>query len=162
MEMYTVLLLQSGSNDSSGAVCCIGFVVVVIVGLVLIVKSANETMEKQKRALNDAHTAYQNSLKELKSDPRNADLRQRTLNLGRAYSNLTRNKSGVTVYDEMALMNDINAACAAAGGSVSKPATPDSASSIESRLAKLADLKSKSLINEDEYNSRRQKILDEV
>ena len=37
-----------------------------------------------------------------------------TLSLGRAYSNPTRDKKGVSLFDEVALSNDIGAACAAA------------------------------------------------
>jgi hypothetical protein len=68
----------------------------------------------------------------------------------------------VTLFDEVALMNDINAAC---GGAPTHPMADRSTpieQSIEARLAKLADLRSKGLINEDEYISRRKRILDEV
>ena len=80
--------------------------------------------------------------------------------MGRTYSNLTRNKQGVTIYDEVALSNDINAACAGAATLVSNKQTESQI--IESRLQKLAELKSKGLIDEQEYAARRAKILDEV
>lgn len=60
----------------------------------------------------------------------------------------------------MALMNDINAACAAA--TFSKPVTGVSASIVEERLTKLLKLKSKNLITVEEYEQRRQKILDDI
>jgi hypothetical protein len=111
--------------------------------------------------LAQAKASYQASLSKLKSNPTNADLRQRTLELGRIYSNLTRKKRGVTLFDEVALMNDISAACAGAtfvSPNMGTSATP----SIEKRLSKLAELRSKGLIDEQEYNSKRQKIIDEV
>lgn len=58
--------------------------------------------------------AYQESLQKLKHDPNNPDLRELTLKIGRQYADLTRNSDGRSVFDEVALMNDINAACARA------------------------------------------------
>jgi type II secretory pathway pseudopilin PulG len=161
-----LLYLQSDTDNSSGASCCIVIVIIIVVAIVLSVKVSNEQQIKARQAaeahaqaLRQAQDAYQDSLKRLKSDPTNADLKQRTLELGRAYSNLTRNKEGVTVYDEVALMNDIGAATA---GTTVPKTSPNVAPSIEERLAKLADLKSKGLINHDEYNNRRQRMLDEI
>jgi hypothetical protein len=133
----------------------------VIAGLI-IWYSVTESSKKTE-ALAQARAAYQDSLTKLKSNPTNANLRQQTLQFGRAYSNLTRNKKGVTIFDEVALSNDINAACAGATfvpqqQTSSEPVSP----STEQRLAKLADLKSKGLIDEQEYISSRQKILDEI
>jgi len=71
----------------------------------------------------EALEAYRISLARLKADPRNADLRKHTLALGRIYSNLMRDNKGQTVFDEVALMNDISAACAGASEvQVKKPA----------------------------------------
>ncbi len=151
------IYFQSRSDDSTGFACFLGFIIIVGLIIAALVSSAN----KQAKELAQAKDAYQSSLVKLKSNPTNADLRQRTLELGRAYSNLTRNKSGVTVFDEIALMNDINAACAGATV-VSQPSKSASKTTIEERLAKLSDLRSKGLIDEQEYTSRRQKILDEV
>jgi hypothetical protein len=61
-----------------------------------------------------ARRNYKTSLEELKQDPNNPDLRGRTLELGRHYSNLMRDSKGHTIFDEMALSNDIAAACARA------------------------------------------------
>jgi hypothetical protein len=152
----TFMVYFQGDN-ATGLVGFIGFVLIVGLIIFVLVSSAN----KQAKELAQAKEAYQRSLARLKSNPTNADLRQKTLELGRAYSNLTRKRKGVTVFDEVALMNDINAACAGAtviaheGRSSSKP-------SIEERLIRLSDLRSKGLIDEQEYNSRRQKILDEI
>jgi hypothetical protein len=100
-----------------------------------------------------AHTIYQAALETLKAAPTSADLRQKALSIGRAYSNLTRNKQGVTVYDEMALMNDIDAATAGA---------TKAEISIEDRLQTLEGLRSKGLVSDAEYSQKRQKLLDEM
>ncbi len=60
----------------------------------------------------------------------------------------------------MALMNDINAACAGATVISAKEATNNS--TVEKRLAKLLELKEKNIINQEEYETRRRKILDEI
>lgn len=106
--------------------------------------------------------AYRQSLAALKARPTDADLKQRTLALGREYSNLTRDNKGNTVFDEMALMNDINAACAAATGQTSgTPATAGGASP-EDRLRTLSDLKAKGLIDDTEFAQRRSEILGSI
>ena len=157
--------------------------------LVLFIVASLVLGGKRERQLKDARAEYWQSLAHLQADPANADLRQRTLLIGRVYSNLTRNRRGVTVFDEVALINDISAACA--GAAHVKPKTaietiaitgnPDvdarlarvldppknsgtgpKADSIEDRLLRLADLKAKGLIDEQEYRTQKQKILDEV
>ena len=110
----------------------------------------------------NAQQAYLESLEQLKHNPADPHLRQETLRLGRIYASKVRSSGRVAVFDEVALMNDINAACAAV--SVARPlqaATPPS-SSIESRLARLADLKNQGHISEAEYAERRRQILNEV
>ena len=61
-----------------------------------------------------AKKLYLESLSALKRTPANADIKRRTLALGRAYSTLTRDKSGRAAFSEVALMKDIDAACTAA------------------------------------------------
>jgi hypothetical protein len=120
---------------------------------------------QKRNALEQASAAYQDSLRELKTKPTNADLKQQTLALGRQYSNLTRNRRGVTVYDEMALMNDINAATASATHAPSASSTPSAAPkpvSIEDRLKQLDALKTKGLLSDEEFTTRRQKILEDL
>ena len=151
-----LFLYWQGGGDSTGVVCCGGVLLFVIVIIIALVKSGNE----QTQRLNAARDAYFNSLRRLKTNPTSADLRQTTLQLGRTYSNLTRNQKGVTIYDEVALSNDINAACAGATTVVSNKQSE--AHTIEFRLKNLAELKNKGLINEEEYTARRAKILDEV
>ncbi len=57
-------------------------------------------------------------------------------------------------------MNDINAACASA--SIVQNQSFAKRESIDERLAKLILLKGKDLINDQEYEMRRQRILDEI
>jgi hypothetical protein len=156
MMTFTLLYLQSNSGDS-GAVCG----VVVIVAIVLIAIAVNGEAKKKAKVLAAARDAYHNSLIKLKANPTNADLRQTTLRLGRTYSNLTRNKKGVTIFDEVALSNDISAACAGATN-IHENKVPKPDQTIELRLQRLADLKAKGLIDDDEYAARRERILDEV
>ncbi len=81
-------------------------VIAVVVGLILV--TATQEAKKLTRK------AYQDALHKLKSDPNNPDLREMTLQLGRKYAALMRDSKGHSVFDEVALMNDINAACARA------------------------------------------------
>ena len=132
----------------------LGVWVVVIVVIAIVVMNSRA----KQRELNEARTRYRDSFARLKSDPTNPDLKQQTLSLGRAYSNLTRNRKGVTVFDEVALSNDISAACAAA----SARSASSVSSSPEERLNRLAELRQKGLVNEDEYQKRRAHILEEI
>lgn len=127
------------------------FILLLILGAIAV--GIESEQSKTAKARQNALQAYQGALESLKSDPSNPNLRQETLRLGRVYSNLTRNKRGVTVFDEIALMNDIGAASA---GSNALPG------SLNERLEKLASLRSHGLIDGNEYSSRRAKILDEI
>lgn len=120
--------------------------------------SLHSSKKKFIERLRIAKENYENSLYELKKDPANADLKQATLELGRNYSSLTRDNNGVTTVDEVALMNDINAACAA----LSSTNTPLVSESIEDRLNNLSNLLGKGLITQREYDSRRKEILDSI
>lgn len=174
-------------DDGSGSLCCVVGIILAVCFIVIIISAfqeAGKAAEKEKKAaekaaekaikdMEDAESAYRNSLAQLKVEPTNSDLRQRTLELGRYYSHLARDSQGVTIFDEIALMNDINAVCGgttsitgtttSAPPPVSTPApTPTTSLSVEDRLAKLSDLKAKGLIDEQEYDTRRKKILDEI
>jgi len=115
------------------------------------VEAQREREAAAKAAQAAARRDYEEALRQLVRDPASAQLRTRALTLGRTYSNYTRNQSGITVFDEVALMNDINAAAAAA--SAPPPA------SIEDRLTRLHDLRTRGLISEGEYDERRREIL---
>jgi|SRR5438128_9551285 len=136
--------------------------IIILAALLGIAYLVNKELMKGVKTLDQARQAYQDSLSKLKSDPANADLRQKTLQLGRLYSNLTRHKRGVTVFDEVALMNDINAACAGAASMPGLNRKAASEQTVEERLARLTELRSKGLIDEFEYRSKRHKILDEI
>lgn len=137
-----------------GSICVLVVPIIIIAAIITaIVKSTNRE---------DARLAYQQRLAQLKADPTNADLIQSTLELGRAYSRRTRNEAGIASFDEVALMNDINAACTGATGAANSPRGVNSHQSIEERLSKLADLKSQGLIDDEEYRTRKKEILDEV
>lgn len=137
-----------------------GFLIFIflLAGVGFVIYAASE----KERRLREAEAAYRSSLAKLKKQPTNPDLRQTTLALGRAYSNLTRDSKGVTLFDEVALSNDINAACAAAMAPQIAPAPAPSAATPEARLSRLADLKNRGLITEDEYVAERRRILSEL
>jgi hypothetical protein len=157
MILTFFIYLQNQNSDPVGAV----FAILLLLAIVLIAINAGKGVNKKAQALAAARDAYHNSLTNLKANPTDPNLRQLTLGLGRNYSNLTRNKKGVTIFDEVALSNDISAACAGATNvSENNIAKPDQ--TIELRLEKLADLKVKGLIDDTEYAARREKILDEV
>jgi hypothetical protein len=113
---------------------------------------------QQREAIDLANTTYQGWLAKLKIQPTNADIKQKALKWGRIYSNLTRESKGVTVYDEMALMNDISAATA--GAAVATVATVSGGASVEDRLKTIDDLRTKGVISDQEHAARRQKILE--
>ena len=120
---------------------------------------------KHSSAIIAAKKSYEESLSELTLAPTNPELKQRTLALGRTYSNLTRDQKGQTIFDEVALMNDINAACAAATSPSSRGAHVELQSgqpSTEARLRNLADLRDKALIDLAEYEKRRNEILSQI
>lgn len=142
------------------------FIWVIIIGVIVIAVMISNA---KARALAKAKKAYLDSLARLSHDPANAALKTNTLALGRFYANLTRDKKGVAMFDEVALMNDINAACAAAMHvAPSHHAAPApararaSGSETEDRLASLANLQSKGLISDAEYQNRRNAILNEI
>ncbi len=138
-------------DDDFGGGCVIFLIIVAVV--IAIIASQNDGARKK------ALGAYREALHRLKADPTNPNLREETLRLGRTYSNLTRNRRGVTVFDEVALMNDINAACAAASAPRERVAPSQS---VESRLSRLGELKSQGLIDDQEYAERRREILREI
>jgi hypothetical protein len=133
------------------------FVVVIAVlgvGIIYSIFEANAT-EASKNA-------YLQALRRLKEGPTNADIKQEALGLGRAYSNRTRDKKGRTLFDEVALMNDINAACAASSKPTTTKRVIQIGSTHEDRLSTLENLRNKGLISNSEYTSRRTDILGSI
>ena len=172
IEVLFILLaislpVYAEDNSGGGIYYVVGFLVlfIVIVWSSAAKQAARLAAEKARKIIEKAETAYQSSLAQLKADPTNSDLRQKTLEQGRYYSNLARDSKGVTIFDEMALMNDINAVCGGTTnitGAITSASTPITSLSIEERLAKLSNLRAKGLIDEQEYDTRRKKILDEI
>lgn len=126
---------------------CIGFGAL----LLLTVVYSGLKAAKHKATL---FQAYQSALEQLKTEPNNANLRQQTLSLGREYSNLTRDHKGVTVFDEIAIKNDIDAACA----STVRVQTV----TIEQKLMQLQQIYTSGHITSDEYQTKKQEILREL
>jgi len=125
-------------------------------GILVAISIANSReADRRRKALAEARDAYHGALAELKAAPSNPDVKQRTLDFGRTYSNLTRQSKGVTVYDEMALANDISAATAGATAAA-VPAT------VQERLTRLDELRASGTITEAEHAARRQKIVEEL
>jgi hypothetical protein len=129
------------------------FVILVIAGIAAAIQGANK--------LEAAKKAYQKSLSRLRHDPNNAVLRKNALGLGRVYSNLTRNKKGVSLFDEVALKNDIDAACAGAV-IMAQSGQHMAAHSVQERLASLDELRQSGMITDSEYIERRKRILDSI
>jgi hypothetical protein len=138
-----------------GSIFCLVLIVLVLVPLILISNSQRKAQEEAARRLQAANDAYRSALAKLKANPTDPNLKEETLRLGRAYAAMSREQKAATIYDEMALMNDINAATAGA----TKQASVES---VEDRLRKLADLQVKGLISADEYAERRKRLIEEV
>jgi hypothetical protein len=75
------------------------------------------------------------------ADPRNQDLREQTLLLGRNYAYAVRNQKGRAAFDEGALLNDLNAACGRPGSRIT--IEDDARAPFERRLKLLDDLLSR-------------------
>ena len=97
---------------------------IILVIIVLVLWAAWASAQGFVKRLKAAKAAHEASLLQLRQNPTDPDLKQQTLALGRAYSNITRDQQGVTVFDEVALSNDINAACAGATGRASTERRP--------------------------------------
>lgn len=136
------------------------FLLIIIAVIGIAFYSAYQAGKAKEQAL----AAYHASLSDLKKDPGNSNLRQKTLNLGRIYSNLSRNNKGNTVFDEVSLMNDINAACASTQQVVhpENQLPPAQQESIEARLQKLKYLYEKRLIDEQDFLRRKQEIINSI
>jgi hypothetical protein len=132
-------------------------VILIVVGLIVavMVYMAMQKEKERARALKE----YRESLDRLKKQPTNADIKQQTLALGRHYSNLIRDKKGHTTFDEITLMNDISAACAAAQSHSAAPVNILEHGSVESRLKQLSALKEKGLIDDIDFQQRKREIL---
>jgi hypothetical protein len=132
-----------------GYFCIALFLFVLLLAVIAIINGHSEY-----KVFSKAKKDYDDALARLQSEPTIPQLRQDALRLGRAYSQLTRNKKGITVFDELAVKNDIDAACAGAVSMQSR--------SIEGRLQRLKQLLDSGHLSPDEYRRRRQNLIDEV
>jgi hypothetical protein len=129
-------------------------------------RKRREAEEKYRASLNEAEGHYRRMLEILRNNPTDPEMREKALSWGRRFAELTRQPvgSGVTVFDEVALSNDINAACAGAsranGSAVSRESV--ASNSIEERFERLKSLLDKGLISSDEYKEKRMKLLDDI
>lgn len=138
-----------------GVACALVFALPVVVAVGIFA----HFQAREKKAREAAWASYQQGLRELRSNPASADHKERALQLGRHYSNLVRDRSGVTVFDELALANDLSAACAGAAG---PPAARPATATVEARLEHLSTLRERGLISEAEHESKREQILNEI
>lgn len=118
-------------------------------GLVVLVLWVAILMMKE-----DAKKKYVESLEELKKDPNNPGFRQETLRLGRVYSNLMRDGKGQTVFDEVAIQNDILAATAGAA-----VAPQGVTRSVAEQVDMLAQLMREGVLSHDEFSRAKAVVI---
>ncbi len=80
----------------------------------------------------------------------------RALKAGRAYYSALRSGT-LTIYDEQAITNDISAMRAEAITVIGK----QTSNSVLDKLEKLGQLKAQGILTEEEFNTQKQKILNE-
>lgn len=125
----------------------------------------HQKAQEAERQIAQAKQVYSQYLAEIRQDPTDPNLRQRALHAGRRYASRRRYREGgrVTLYDETAIANEINAASAAGVSTATRSGqVGEAAASVEQRLERLIILKEKGLITEEEYTQRREKILNEL
>jgi hypothetical protein len=124
---------------------------------------ADKGTKARQDALTNASNDYQVALVKLKSNLTDPDIKRRALEFGCAYAAMTREQNAVTVFDEIALSNDISTATAGAAAAPVLQSIPQPAPvSLSDRLRKLDELRKDGLITDIEYAARRQKIIDET
>ncbi len=116
-----------------------------------------------------AKNAYEKGLDRLRTDPGNFDLRLEVLRLGLAHYKSSPEAMGTASFDKDADWKQVwkeLAEIPAPQGALLSSKTPapllPSGDEVEARLAKLDSLKSRGLISEAEYASKRSKVLDEL
>ena len=132
--------------------CAIVFIIVFIV-VALAISSSNQKQKEIARL----KAAYDVCLQKLRESPTNALFHEQALDAGRLYANATRDKKGVTLFDETALANDIRAVTANASQAGTKAATPTQ--SFDERIAALNKLKASGLISDEEFEQKRKEII---
>lgn len=128
--------------------------VIVVVGMLVVLGRGRAVRDQ---AVQREYTVYQQALGRLRAEPHRQELRQQALDAGRKYASVARQSGVVTAYDEVSILNDINAAAGPAAA-IAAPA----AQAIEERLQTLEGLRTRGVITEDEYAARRQALINEL
>lgn len=110
--------------------------------------------------IQEAEAAYRVALFALEVEPKNAERRRAALAAGREYARVMRENRGATLFDEMALMNDINAIAGQQVSAAAGQVAPQL--SYEERLARLQRLAAEGHLTKDEYVEKRKRLLDEL
>jgi hypothetical protein len=119
------------------------------------------TKERRPHHFAKKRDAYQQALVDLRNDPTNHALHEQALTFGREYSSAKRYDTGITLFDEIAIANDIRAVTANASHTYPSAGTPHVAS-VEERLLALKKLQENNLISDDEYEQKRKSVLDNI
>ncbi len=121
-----------------------------VTAIVLVVVFARR---HRRLELASAKRAFEDCLAQLRKDPRNADLKRETVQLGQCYSRLSIGRDGRPAFDEAALNKAVAAAC--------PPELYPSPveDSLEARLEQLARYRQRGLITEQEYKQKRAELL---
>jgi hypothetical protein len=144
--------------------CLVVFFFVAVTGVWILV-ALNKRAE-----LAQLYDTYQNSLTNLRNRPTDPEVHERTLRAGREYASATRNKTGVTTFDETALANDIRAVTANASQSSNHnpkhtPAAVQVKSkteTIDERIAALQKFRAADMLTDEEFEKKRKDILDSI
>lgn len=138
---------------------------VAVAGVAVLAVLTYRSTHKLKRAQDE----YQSSLDNLERDPFNQTAHQNTLVAGRRLADLARGSTGVTIYDESRIANDIRAVTANATKTAPAPVAPAQQNStsthaptVEQRLQKLNELHANGLLAPDEFETKRWQIFDEL
>jgi hypothetical protein len=143
-------------------VCLSPILVLVAIAVVVLIVTTNQA-RVQDRKVKAAWEKYWYALEELRESPDSSQEREATLHAGREFARLVREGGSETVFDEVALMNDINAI---AGQQVFARSTERGQRaddlSIEERLVRLRKLAEAGQVTKEEYLERRKRVLDQL
>ena len=93
---------------------CGSFLLIIAAVVVAVTALAASAAAKRKNHLAATWGAYQQALQQLRHNPGSSELRVQALAWGRSYYGLARKDGAPTIYDEMALANDLNASAGSA------------------------------------------------
>lgn len=116
--------------------------------------------KERERVIKEAWEKYWTALQQLRQVPHSSERREATLTAGREYVRLVREGGRETVFDEVALMNDINAAAGQQVSATVGQAGPQL--SHEERLMRLQKLAAEGHLTKEEYVEARKRLLSEL